>query len=160
MILLSSFAGMYGLKAELKWHHSQGILNFWLLYSLFNCLFWLTTNEQSSILLGGPFWVSYTWSAENISVSWPNHENIWARSRNSGCLVTWFCYQLIAKPGNKTATVSWPNPYTIVYSSLLKFDGIRAVPGMSESSGLMLTNVHNGSIPYQQHCDAWKKVCL
>ena len=31
---------------------------------------------------------------------------IWVRSRNSGCLVTWFCYQLIAKPGNKAATVS------------------------------------------------------
>ena len=28
-----------------------------------------------------------------------------------GCLVTWFCYQLIAKPGNKTATVTWPDPY-------------------------------------------------
>ena len=27
-----------------------------------------------------------------------------------GCLVTWFCYQLIAKPGNKTATVPWPDP--------------------------------------------------
>ena len=27
-----------------------------------------------------------------------------------GCLVTWFCYQLIAKPGNKTATVLWPDP--------------------------------------------------
>ena len=25
-------------------------------------------------------------------------------------LVTWFCYQLIAKPGNKTAAVSWPDP--------------------------------------------------
>ena len=33
------------------------------------------------------------------------------RSRNCGCLVTWFCYQLIAKPGNKTAAVSWPDPY-------------------------------------------------
>ena len=38
---------------------------------------------------------------------------IWVRSWNCGCLVTWFCYQLIAKPGNKTATVSWPDPYTI-----------------------------------------------
>ena len=37
--------------------------------------------------------------------------NIWVRSRNFGCLVTWFCYQLIAKPGNKTTTVSWPDPY-------------------------------------------------
>ena len=36
---------------------------------------------------------------------------IWVRSRNCGCLVTWFCYQLITKPGNKTATVPWPDPY-------------------------------------------------
>ena len=36
---------------------------------------------------------------------------IWVRSGNCGCLVTWFCYQLIAKPGNKTAAVSWPDPY-------------------------------------------------
>ena len=28
---------------------------------------------------------------------------IWVRSWNCGCRVTWFCYQLIAKPGNKTA---------------------------------------------------------
>ena len=33
------------------------------------------------------------------------------RSRNWGCLVTWFCYQLIAKPGNKTAAVPWPGSY-------------------------------------------------
>ena len=39
--------------------------------------------------------------------------NIWVRSRICGCLVTWFCYQFIAKPGNKTATVSWPDPYFI-----------------------------------------------
>ena len=37
----------------------------------------------------------------------------WVRSRNCGCLVTWFCYQLIAKPGNKTATVPWPDPITL-----------------------------------------------
>ena len=36
---------------------------------------------------------------------------IWVRSRNCGHLVTWFCYQLIAKPGNKTATVPWPDAY-------------------------------------------------
>ena len=39
---------------------------------------------------------------------------IWVRSRNCGCLVTWFCYQLIAKPGNKTATVLWPDPDIVV----------------------------------------------
>ena len=32
--------------------------------------------------------------------------SIWVRSRNCGCLVAWFCYQLIAKPGDKTAAVS------------------------------------------------------
>ena len=26
------------------------------------------------------------------------------------CLVNWFCYQLIAKPGNKTAAPPWPDP--------------------------------------------------
>ena len=41
---------------------------------------------------------------------------IWVRSRNCGCLVTWFCYQLIAKPGNKTAAVSWPDPYVHLLS--------------------------------------------
>ena len=35
---------------------------------------------------------------------------MWVRSWNCGCLVTWFCYQMIAKPGNKTGTVSWPDP--------------------------------------------------
>ena len=34
---------------------------------------------------------------------------IWVGSRNCRCLVTWFCYQMIAKPGNKTGTVSWPD---------------------------------------------------
>ena len=37
--------------------------------------------------------------------------NIWVRSWSCGCLVTWFCYHLIAKPGNKTAAHSWPDPY-------------------------------------------------
>ena len=36
---------------------------------------------------------------------------MWVRSQNCGCLVTGFCYQLIAKLGNKTATVSWLDPY-------------------------------------------------
>ena len=40
-----------------------------------------------------------------------NDHTIRVRSPNCGCLVTWFCYLMIAKPGNKTATVSWPDPY-------------------------------------------------
>ena len=35
----------------------------------------------------------------------------WVKSWNFGCLVTWFCYQLIANPGNKTAAVPWPDPH-------------------------------------------------
>ena len=34
---------------------------------------------------------------------------IWVRSWNWGCLVTWFCYQLIAKPGNKKASPREPH---------------------------------------------------
>ena len=48
-------------------------------------------------------------SAQHLSMQLIDLEvlrSIWVRSRNCGCLVTWFCYQLIAKPGNNTATVS------------------------------------------------------
>ena len=31
------------------------------------------------------------------------------RSRMCGCLVTWFCYQIIAKPGNRTDAHTWPD---------------------------------------------------
>ena len=39
--------------------------------------------------------------------------HIWVRSWRCCCLVTWFCYQMIAKPGNKTAAVSWPDLYVL-----------------------------------------------
>ena len=45
---------------------------------------------------------------------------VWVRSRNWGCFVTWFCYQLIAKPGNKTASVPWPDPYILLYQWFFK----------------------------------------
>ena len=34
--------------------------------------------------------------------------------RRCGCLVTWFCYQLIAKPGNETTALPGPDPYELV----------------------------------------------
>ena len=40
----------------------------------------------------------------------------WVSSRNRDCLVTWFCYKLTAKPGNKTATVLWPDQNTIIFN--------------------------------------------
>ena len=47
---------------------------------------------------------------------------IWVMSQNCVCLVTWFCYQLIAKPGNNTATISWSDPYGHhnIYANQLK----------------------------------------
>ena len=48
------------------------------------------------------------WSALKIRINW---FIIWVRSRRCSCLVTWFCYHLIAKPGNKTAVPSWPIPF-------------------------------------------------
>ena len=53
-----------------------------------------------------PEWVNFRDMMHICFVTW-----MWVRSRNCGCLVTWFFYQLIAKPGNKTATVPWPDPY-------------------------------------------------
>ena len=56
------------------------------------------------------FWAhSCQWVGGGLNSLWPCND-IRVRSRNCGCLVSWFCYQLIAKPGNKTAAVSWPNP--------------------------------------------------
>ena len=40
---------------------------------------------------------------------------IWVKSRNCDCLVTWFCYQLIAKPGNKRAAVPWFDPFILMH---------------------------------------------
>ena len=56
----------------------------------------------------------------------------WVRSRNCGCLVTWFCYQLIAKPGNMTAAVSWPGPL----SQCSTFNSSPIANAMKNSSGL------------------------
>ena len=36
---------------------------------------------------------------------------IQVKSWKCACLVTWFCYHLIEKPGNKTGALSWPDPY-------------------------------------------------
>ena len=49
--------------------------------------------------------------------------SMWVTSRNCGCLVTWFCYQLIAKPGNKTAAVLWPDPCTLTHCGLVMLYG-------------------------------------
>ena len=56
---------------------------------------------------------------ERASVGFPDcftkktFNAIWVRWQRCGCLVTWFCYHLIVKPGNKTAAPLWPNPYSL-----------------------------------------------
>ena len=59
-------------------------------------------------------------------------------SRNCGCLVTWFCYQLIEKPGNETAAVSWPDPYGI-HTAQKKFIGNKKVDYHANLPSTMLT---------------------
>ena len=39
---------------------------------------------------------------------------MWVGSRNCGCLVAWFCYQFMAKPGSRTAAVPWTDPYVFI----------------------------------------------
>ena len=54
----------------------------------------------------------------NIGLEWfivKYYNNIWVRSRRCDCLVTWFCYHLIAKTGNKTVAPSWPDPYALTF---------------------------------------------
>ena len=50
---------------------------------------------------------------------------IWVGSWKCVCLVTWFCYQRIAKPGHKTTGPPWPNPcihaFSIISQEYLKF---------------------------------------
>ena len=43
---------------------------------------------------------------------------LWVRSPRCNSLVIWFCYQLIAKIGNKTAAPPWPDPLFRPYSEV------------------------------------------
>ena len=79
------------------------------------------------------------------------------RSRRCGCLVTWFCYHLIAKPGNKTATPAWPDPYNvsiiIIDSSVISiFLRGRTVP-IPASQKLRF---YSGSMPCLIQITAWE----
>ena len=48
-------------------------------------------------------------------------KSIFAKPGRCSCLVTWLCYHLIAKPGNKTAAPLWPDPsWTVQLNSASK----------------------------------------
>ena len=70
---------------------------------------WFRTSADAMLL----FWTTSASQISPLNNSGTRFLCIWVRSRNCGCHVTWFCYQLIAKPGNKTAAVPWPDPYVI-----------------------------------------------
>ena len=67
------------------------------------CILYMTINY---------FWMlNFNDSLGSTSI-WPKSENlIWVGSCGCGCLTTCFCYLMIAKPGNKTAALSGPEPY-------------------------------------------------
>ena len=78
---------------------------------------------------------------------------IWVRSRNCGCLVTWFCYQMIAKPGNKTAhyhdvimttVASQITSLAVVYSTVYSDADQRK--HQSSASLAFVWGIHRGSV--------------
>ena len=58
-----------------------------------------------------PFLKMKTWNWETDVICATLVLYMWVRSCNCGCLVAWICYQLMAKPGSRAATVPWPDPY-------------------------------------------------
>ena len=78
----------------------------------------------------GFMWCIYPYSSGLLHCHWGNHaitlfpklessyrtipsHSTWIRLQRYDCLVTCFCYQLIAKPGNKTTAPPWPDPYRL-----------------------------------------------
>ena len=70
----------------------------------------LHTKYCTSLVLTGVNDKRNSWGTADVRYTEIQYtgSTIWVRSWRCGCLVTWICYQLIAKPGNKTATPPWP----------------------------------------------------
>ena len=62
----------------------------------------MSRNDEGSNSLGSHFFKMLT----NFTIQGLNQN----MSCRCVCLVTWFCYRLIAKPGDKTASPPWPGP--------------------------------------------------
>ena len=72
---------------------------------------------------------------------------IWIRSWRCSCLVTWFCYQLIAKPGNKTVAPPWPDPFIEIDPG---GQWVPAIPPISHPSSHSLTPPSPCQIQFSQ----------
>ena len=68
---------------------------------------------------------------------------IWVRSRRCGCLVTWFCYQMIAKPGNKTAAPLWPDPYDDTHVWCFRNNEIQCIANLPLYQSQLSPKPHN-----------------
>ena len=69
----------------------------------------------------------------------------WVRWRRCGCLVTWFCYHLIAKPGNKTATPSSPDPYHFLVMMPVDASPCHAQGGISVTCAISVLRIHRNA---------------
>ena len=82
---------------------------------------------------------------------------IWVGLRSCGCLVTWFWYQMIAKPGNKTATPPWPphmQKEPSSYGILWKQQIIA-----SSTDSYQMSYIHNGnSHTYKMHVEMFSSI--
>ena len=86
------------------------------------------------------------------------------RSRWCGCLVTWFCYQMIGKPGNKTAASSRLDPYMIRDIGLPnKMELLNFCPGIREHKRHSLrpyTTDPEGPCQHYQPAGIQPAICL
>ena len=114
-----------------SWQSLVG-LSSWYLLTLVNLLQIIRYNVPVYMICGHPIfkWVEVIWQgwrdtgyvppAMANRVTWIIIK--WVSSRNCGCLVTWICYQLIVKPGNKTAAVPWLDRYGVVQYNRCKIE--------------------------------------
>ena len=78
---------------------------YWEICVMMLCWLVLMNVKYSSSVHGSAF-VMF-WQGQFLSIQ--------IRSWRCDCLFTWFCYQMIAKPGNKVAAPLWPGPYILYF---------------------------------------------
>ena len=66
------------------------------------------------------------------------------QSRRCHCLVTWFCYQLIAKPGNMTAATLWPELYIFLIKCMVSMVSVNVheIVDARTSAGTVMKKIH------------------
>ena len=80
----------------------------------------------------------------NIMGRFPNirHRHVDGLGHGCGCLVTWFCYQLIAKPGDKTATPPRPHP-NIVNQIIINHTSIEFQSSDTDRAQCIISAAHS-----------------